>query len=104
LNQISKTKISSHTIAIDGQGEEVCLRVMTGHELAAFLNYDGDDFRRGIYSIALSLCDDQGARLYADDELDELLKLPSAVLQNIGELVRKLNGIDDEAIEDAAKN
>lgn len=52
----------------------------------------------------LSLCDEQGQRLFQDDEFGELAEADGVVVERIGKFALKFNGLDTDAVEDAKKN
>lgn len=55
--------------------------------------------------VALCLIDDNGERMYADDEITMLSDdIPSVALGKLFEAAQKLNGLEAAAAEDAAKN
>lgn len=55
--------------------------------------------------VALCLIDDEGKRMYADDEIEMLSgDVPSVVLGKLFEAAQKLNGLDAAATEAAGKN
>lgn len=55
--------------------------------------------------VALCLIGEDGARLYADDEVHQLSDaVPAAVLGRLFTAAQKLNGLDTDAVEDAGKN
>jgi len=53
--------------------------------------------------VCKSLVDEDGKRLYTDQELDQVGRLPSAVLETLYQAARRINGVDESA-EEAAKN
>jgi hypothetical protein len=55
--------------------------------------------------VALSLLDDDGTRVYKDEEIGELnAELSASVIQSLFEAAQKLNGLGVTAVSDAAKN
>ncbi len=55
-------------------------------------------------TVALSLCDEQGSRLFTDAEIDEIGKMPASVVDRIFERAAELNALSKKAVEDAEKN
>lgn len=53
---------------------------------------------------ALVICDEQGRRLFEDDDAGELGRLPAPVLAPIVAEARKINGMNRKAVEDAKGN
>jgi hypothetical protein len=55
--------------------------------------------------VALCLVDENGVRLYADDEVEQLADaIPASVIGKLFEAAQKLNGMDAAAVEAATKN
>jgi hypothetical protein len=55
--------------------------------------------------VALCLVEEDGNRMYADDEIQQLSDaIPSRALSVLFEAAQKLNGLDQAAVEAAAKN
>jgi hypothetical protein len=53
-----------------------------------------------LYKVAaLTTSDEAGARLYGDDELDAIKRLPFKVLERVAEAALELNGMDDASAE-----
>lgn len=103
------------TVQFTEYDTEYRLREMSGtdrdkFEIAAF-NGDGDGHRRvntlhlRARMVALCLVDEQNVRLYADDEVHMLSdEIPASVIAELFVAAQKLNGMDAEAAERAAKN
>ena len=56
--------------------------------------------------VGYSLVDDEGKRIFSDEEFSEISQLPSAVVTPLYEACRELNGMDlddEEDIEEQAK-
>lgn len=53
--------------------------------------------------VALTMVDDDGKRLYADEEAPLLGRKSAKVIQRLFDVASKLNGLDDD-LEDVAKN
>jgi hypothetical protein len=99
-------------------GGEVCLKKWSADERNTYtkksiemdeegghVNWD-TIFDNQIVAVALSLCDESGARLFSDSEED--LKLLASkngeVLQRLFEKVLLMNGLAEKSTEEAAKN
>lgn len=54
--------------------------------------------------VAMCLVDDAGARLYADDEIEQLAGNVASVVSRLFEAAQKLNGMDAAAVDNAEKN
>jgi hypothetical protein len=90
-------------------GGAVRVRTMTGTER--------DDFRKSIasedglpvgrFSVALlaaTLVDENGARLFSMDEIDQLAEKNAASLDKPATVAMRLNGLGGEAVDEAVKN
>lgn len=51
-----------------------------------------------------SLCDENGTRVFSDDEFDTLASKNAKVIDRLSKQALKLNAINAEAVEDAKKN
>jgi len=52
----------------------------------------------------LTICDEEGTRLFAAKDMDELGKKSAAALDRIFTVAQRLNGLSGEDVEDLAKN
>lgn len=116
-NRDTLEKVSRRTVDVEfpEQGTAYRLREMSGterdkFEVAAFK--DGADGKRVVDPlylrarlVALCMIGDDGVRLYADDEIHQLSDaVPAAVIAKLFVAAQHLNGLDADAVEDAAKN
>jgi len=95
----------------------VCIRKWSGKDRAKFLqasirpegdsigvNYD-NIFDNMALVVAISLCDDQGQRLFAESDVDLIgTDMDANTIQCIYEEALKLNTLNATAVSDAAKN
>lgn len=116
-NRASLMAIPRKTAVVQFQeyDTEYRLREMSGtdrdkFEIAAFeVDPTGNRKVRPLYLrahlVALCLVDEQGVRLYADDEVHMLSdEIPASVVAELFVAAQKLNGMDAGAVERAAKN
>lgn len=52
----------------------------------------------------LGMCDEQGARIFQENELDKIAQMSSIVVDRLSEEIFKLNGLDKSKIEELEKN
>jgi hypothetical protein len=90
-------------------GGAVCLRPMTVRELDDYSNEvmrnKGNglrDFRTRL--VACSLCDEQGQRLFTDDEVDMLAAKSGAAMDRLYRACDEINDIGPKRMEDIAGN
>jgi len=97
-------------------GGEVYLRKWSAKDRSAYIsksvnvdeggghvNYE-TIFDGQVWAVAMSLCDEEGKRLFTDDEIDLLAAKNGDVIQKLCEEVFKLNGLAEKSVEEAAKN
>ena len=89
----------------------VFVRVMTGKERDQFESevLAADNDKSKLVNIrsklcALTVCDEQGQRLFTDQELESLGGKSAAALERIFILSQKLNLISDKDVEELEKN
>ncbi len=107
---LNKEQIAAATIPPAGTidapelGGELGIRSLLASEVIALRTWelDGVDFTAKF--VALSLCDSNGARIYADGDEDGVMALPFPLLLRIAERAKELNSMGTEARETIAKN
>jgi hypothetical protein len=72
-------------------------------ENGGHVNYE-NVFDSVVWAVAMSLCDENGIRLFADNEIDILAQKNGDVMQKLCEEVYRLNGLASNSIEESAKN
>lgn len=96
------------TVAVPEWGGEVCVRTMTGTERDAFesglLAKEGRMENVRARLVSLTLCDEQGERLFDDAEVATLGKKSARALDRVFAVAQRLNGIGTEAAEAAKKD
>lgn len=101
-------------------GASFCLREMSGTERDKFeagaivtkMSEDGKTSTRELNTlylrarlVAMCLVGDDGVRLYADDEVEQLSDgVPASIIAKLFVKAQELNGLDGMAVEAAAKN
>lgn len=91
------------TIDIPELGGEVGLRLMSLRESAEFsaLSADMDGTESMQLYASYLIADEKGDRMFTADEVGEL---PAKILMAIVDEGNRINGVDDDEVEDAAKN
>lgn len=92
-----------------GDGAEVCVRVMTGREFDTFnariaALAVGEAFNQRAYVCALTMCDEQGGRLFDVQEVDALADKNAVALDRVYEASCSLNLLREVDREAAKKN
>ncbi len=83
------------------------VRTMTGRERDAYEeNCQGDGGLRNIRArlVALTLCDENGERLFTDVEANKLGDRSSLALNRVCRIAQRLSGLTGQDVEDLAKN
>ena len=96
-------------VPVDEWGGSVCIRAMSGAER--------DEFRAAIEGmetslvgkfeaplLALTLVDEEGKRLFSIDDVEALRAKSATVLDRLARIALRVNGMSEEAQEEAAKN
>jgi hypothetical protein len=108
-------KLIIESVDVPEWGGTLLVKMLSGKEKAAFYlaqsiarkaNDDQPvDNYQARFCVAV-LCDEQGNRLYQDDQADELGDLPSSgvIIERIYDKARKLNCMFTEAEEEQLKN
>lgn len=99
-------------LAVDGVGDEVCIRMLSSAEHVAWqiaLSDDGRSVSARLANVharfaAAVLCNDQGVRLFEDNDAEALGKLPAADLERIYWAGIEFNRMREEDVEEAKKN
>ncbi len=92
-------------------GGEVYVRTMSGTERDTFeATIMGEDYsERNYRNVRATLCsltmvDEEGNRLFTDNEVGALGKKSAAALQRVFNVAQRLNGLSNEDVDDLAKN
>lgn len=92
-----------------GEGAQVGVRVMTGAELFTMNEKilalpEGKVFNQRAYVCALTLCDEEGGRLFSVDEISILEQKSSRVIDRLYEVACQVNVLRDSDREAMKKN
>ena len=88
-------------VAVPEWGGDVCLRVISGTDRDHFEESYADQKMKAfrIRFLLLTLCDESGKRLFADEEGESLGKKSSVVINRLFEAAWKLNAFTQEAVD-----
>ena len=80
---------------------EVCVKGMSAIDANTLFLATPDGKNANMMGLVLvrCLCDEQGNRLYADDEAELIGKHPSKVLKPLLDVAMRLSGLGDEGLE-----
>jgi hypothetical protein len=106
------TKIQKMPVPEWGEGAEICVRSLTALERdqfeASLVTFkDGtptpkiENYRSRL--CALSICDEDGKRLFTDSEIQDLGKKSGEVLDRIASVANELSHLNEKAIKKAAE-
>lgn len=110
---LNKSDLIREDVKVPEWGGMVTLRALTGAERDAYeasmVLTEGGDRRANMHNIrarlvARCLCDDEGNRLFSDDEIELLGAKSGAALARLFEVAKRLSGLSNEDIEDLEKN
>jgi len=101
----------SEVLEIPEWGGCVSIRALRGKELNAIQQLtadledkpDANDYRMGCF-VAMCLADEQGGRLFSNEDVPALLEKSMAVLIRLQTKALKVNGLTRDEVEDLAKN
>jgi hypothetical protein len=93
--------VRKEKIAVPEWKGDVFLRVLTGTDRDRFEESYADQKMKAfrIRFLLLALCDEDGVRLFSDDEADVLGKKSSVVINRLFEAGWKLNAFTQEAVD-----
>lgn len=102
-------ELPRESVHVPEWGETVLVRVMTGAERDAFEMHVFNARRRGLEQtraamVAFSVCDADGVLVFKPEDIPRLAAGSSLPLTRIADVVQRLSGLDEKAVEDAAKN
>jgi hypothetical protein len=115
-DQIFKASdLVTRTVAVPEWGGSVSVRALTGTERdafeAAFIRFDGKGNKlapnlRNIRArlVAMSVVDENGNRMFADNDVDALSSKSASALQRVFEAAQELSGLSNSDVEEMAKN
>lgn len=102
-------------VSVPEWGGEVCLRSITAAErgfieaaAATYKESKGKDasFARTftVKILSMALCDEEGKRLFSDDEVSQLAQKNAKVVARLAEVAQRLSGFAKEDLEELEKN
>lgn len=105
---LSKAKILAaddnklETVPVPEWGGDVCIKVLTGTDRDAFEEAYSDQKMKNFRSrfLVLTLCDDKGARLFTEKEVDDLGKKSAVVLARLFDKAWSLNAFRSEDVQE----
>ena len=105
--------ITTETVEVPEWGGSVLVRGLTGAQRDRF-EAGMVEMRKGKLApklsnvraqlVALSLVDEQGQRMFSQDDVEMLGNKSCAALQRIWDVARRLSGLSDEDVEELTKN
>ena len=108
--QILKAKdYKSEEIQVPEWGDSVFVRSMSGTQRDAFIGYchdhkdDNDDSATAML-LSLTLCDEDGALLFSQDDIDALNDKDANVLARLAKDAMRINVLQPAGVEAAAEN
>lgn len=105
MNKINKKSILAtltmandiHTVVLDARGE-VYLKKLTVGELNTLLqleeSHKNEPIIKALYMILYSLCDEQGARLFEDNDIEALKNMDQKTMEHLTVHINRINGFD----------
>jgi hypothetical protein len=110
---LSADDLKTETVEVPQWGGSVKVRMMTGVERDAFeescIEVKGNDRRQNFKNLRAKLCamcivDDDGNRLFTDDEAAALGKKSAAALDLVFTVAQRLNGMGAKEVAELTKN
>jgi len=112
-----KIDLKKEKVTCPEWGGDVFVRSLTGSEkedfTASLFDYDdkGVPTRKPDYLVNIkvgmlvrSICDENGERIFADEDAKELADKSNVVLSRLDKVCNRLNGVKAEVVEQQAKN
>lgn len=107
---LGKDDLTIERVNVPEWGCEVCVRTMSAAERDAFeASYLGQDDIARMANVrarfcCLIICDDEGGRVFDDEDADALGKKSASALDRIFEVGQRLNGLSANDVEELEKN
>lgn len=107
---LSKAKVRVERVEVPEWGDAVHLRELTAGERdlyeGASIEAKGMAKWRDVRAklLSLSLCDEQGVRLFGDGDIQQLSTLPAGIADRLWEKALKLNRMTKDDVEALEKN
>jgi len=99
IKQVNDAKLE--TVDVPEWGGSVCIKTLSGTERDAFEEGYAEQKMRNFRArfLVLTLCDEAGERLYADNEADELGSKSAVVLNRLFDSAWSLNAFRNEDVD-----
>lgn len=110
---LAAADIAFEDVAVPEWGGTVRVRGLTGAERDAFeasiVTQHGKQQRIDLQNmrarfVALSVCDEQGARVFGDRDVEALGAKSASALQRVFEVAQRLSGLSASDVEELTKN
>lgn len=103
---LAANDIKVEKIAIPEWGGDYYVKIISGTERDAFEEGYADQKMKAFRSrfLVLSLCDENGERIFKDEDVAELAKKSSVVLNRVFEEAWKVNAFTQEAVDTLGKD
>jgi hypothetical protein len=102
--------LTTELVNVPEWGGDVYVKSLTGSERDAFegslLSTDAKGKNKVTYTniraklVAKTVCDENGVRLFTDDDIKDLSKKSAAALQRVFEVAQRLSGLSDEDVKE----
>ena len=104
----ARGRLRSELVPCPELGGDIRIREMTGAEREEWESlYTGGMAERHhirAATVCLTAVDDEGKRLFRDDQITEIAELPARVLIRLADVAIRLSGLTPDAVEEAEKN
>jgi len=107
---LSKVSLKKETVLVEAWGGEVIVSEMSGTTRDAWeqaireKDVTGKLVSARAKLIVCTVVDDQGEKLFKDEDLMAIGKLSGSVLEQVCEVAMRLNGLGSESIDKSKKN
>jgi hypothetical protein len=107
---LSKTKLKTEKISVEEWGGEVIISSMSGtmrdswEQMLREKDSDGKIISPRAKLVAFTVVDEKGERVFTDKDVVSIGKLSSSSLDKVTNVAMRLNGLSEDAVEDAKKN
>lgn len=107
---LSKTSLKKESVTVDEWGGDVLVSEMSGSVRDAWeqslrkKDENGSLVSPRAKLIACTVVDEDGNRVFSDDDVEAIGKLSSLSLEKVCEVSMRLNGLADGDVEKAKKN
>lgn len=110
---LSANDITKELIPVPEWGGEVYVKALSAGERdgyeSSMIHFNGKKQSVNMENAraklaALSICDENGARLFTDMDVQDLTKKSAAALQRVFEVAQRLSKITDDDLEELTKN